>query len=111
MGKKKSYIKFNLVKFDKAIAFQIIEQNLRKTPRRINLVFNIDGYQVRFQRDQCPDIQYYEREKMIVIYGRGSSGNHHLKPITIYFEDNFDRDKIFDILVKSFREISKTLNK
>lgn len=100
------FIKFNLVKLDKAIVFQILEQDLRKTPSRGKLDMMIDGYNIIFARSSYPEIRYNQLNKKLIIMSRGSASNKHLDPSHIYFDNNFDRDEIFDILVKSLKEVS-----
>jgi len=93
---------------DKALTLQILGQNLRKTPRR-PIKFTIDGYDVTFQRCDCPQIIFNVMKRTLQLYGRGGDTSKHLEPLIIYFEDNFDRDEIFDILVKTLETVSKKI--
>lgn len=104
------FIKFNIVKLEEALVFQILDQNLRKTPKNIDICFEVDGFRVTFGRREEPSLNVNVRGKTVRIISRGTNGNQHLKPIEIYFDSNFDRDKIFNILVKSLKEVSDRYN-
>lgn len=101
------FIKFNLVKLDKTLIFQILDQDLKRTPSLIT--FHVDGYQVTIAKDCHPEINYHKRLKEIFIFTRGTESQKHLEPVDIYFENNFDRDEVFDILVKSLRKVSNEI--
>ena len=99
---------------DKLIVFQILSQNLRKIPRNI-ISFKMDDVEVTFTRSAHPSVHYFvdrdNGQKKLHIFSRGSDGTRHLVPSEIYFRDNFERDKIFDIFVKSLERVSDLIEK
>lgn len=109
MGNK---IEFILKKFDKSLCFQITKQNgfyfgskyVTKTKRII-----IDDYTIYIEKSMRPDINLYHYQDMseIYIYLRGENTNRDLDIVKKVFDSNEERDKVYDLVIKSFRKISK----
>lgn len=96
-------VKFKLIKLYKTLAFQIIEQNGFDADYRFNLnksMISVSSY---------PAITLFMGE--LYIYLRGS--NYVLdKNVSITtFESNNQRDEYYDLILKSFKEMSDAKNK
>lgn len=105
-------IEFILKKFDKTLCFQITKQNgfyfgskySTKTKRII-----IDDYTIYIEKSMRPDINLYHYKDMceIYIYLRGGNTNNDLNISKMRFISNEERDKVYDLIIRSFHEISK----
>lgn len=96
-----SAIRFNFAKFDKAVAFQILEQDPDFTGKKY-----LSSNGILLQSNIETSIDY----TLTVVGLRGSGGNP-LKTIIHYFNSDVDRDNFYNNLLYALDEFSKNKDK
>jgi hypothetical protein len=91
-------IKFNLVKFEKELIFQILEQTIQSNNLcSYGIYVNYDGINYGVKSITSPDLNYFISNK--VIYIRGSDKFTNFKKCSINFETNAQRDYYYDMIL------------
>lgn len=93
-----SYIKFKLVKFEKALAFQILEQDTK---------ILCDHFRFKnIRSDKVPQIDPLDN----TIYIRGSNRKQDFKVATQTFISNYERDVRYDEILMEFQRLKEYLD-
>ncbi len=92
-------IRFNFAKFDKATAFQIIEQDPDFRDKKFTASNGIT-----FIADVSPAISDQNRN---AVYLRGKNSGSDLQTIISYYSSNGERDAYYDKLLVALDEFSK----
>ena len=105
-------IKVYLQKLDRNIIFQILEQSDQCYIGEI--AFNINNIEVNVYSRVRPDIRIHRTEgkiNKVYIFLRGNNKKRDLKITTLEFENNKERDLVYNTILKSFKNITRILHK
>jgi hypothetical protein len=102
-------IKFKLIKFEKCLAFQILEQDEQKN--RVDIEIDKNLIVIVSSAHPALAIDYDEYNGnyglRIHIYLRGRRSDLNKQVALVYFTSNEIRDKTHDLIIKAFKNASE----
>jgi len=103
-------IKFSLVKLEKALAFQILEQSPEITGRdqRSKILFsNKDNiFHIYSQSEPAFSGSFKRNDKHAYLYLRGERTVNDLKVVIINLDDNELRDELYNLILNGLQNMN-----
>ncbi len=99
-----SLIRFNLLKLEKVIVFQILEQNMTLIKKGFDRKYN----NITFRSESYTEIDISDNDNY-TIYLRGADKDMDFNIGIIRFKDNIKRDKIYNDILTAFELLKKDI--